>query len=133
MPVSYQIHKQIRLVVIKFVGEVTVKDILDDRMRISRDADFDPSFNQLLDFRGATSITLSYSTIWGLARNTVFKPGIKKAIIAPNDVSYGFARMYEGFSSGLHQQIYVFRRADEAFKWLDIADDDIESFLSNND
>jgi hypothetical protein len=47
---------------------------------------------------------------------TAEKP--KVAVVAPEDVSYGLARMYEGFTNDVPWEFVVFRAAAAALAWL---------------
>ncbi|MEW6734287.1 MAG: hypothetical protein AB1489_23375 [Acidobacteriota bacterium] len=131
MPVCYYIDKSTRLIVITFQGVVTEQEIAADRERLAEDPEFNPAFSQLLDFRRVKQLHLSYSTVSKIAQSSIFHPGIKKAFLAPTDLTYGFSRMYELLSDQLNQQVQVFRQPSQALQWLGIAPDAIT--LEQND
>ena len=47
----------------------------------------------------------------------------KVAVIAPKDVSFGLARMYEFFADSIPWDFVVFRSVDAALAWLRASDD----------
>jgi hypothetical protein len=47
----------------------------------------------------------------------------KVAVIAPNDLSFGLARMYEVFADSIPWDFVVFRSVDTALAWLRAPED----------
>jgi hypothetical protein len=50
------------------------------------DPDFDPGFNPIVDFREVTFIDISGGETRTLARNPLFSPESKRAVVAPTPV-----------------------------------------------
>lgn len=76
---------------------------------------------RLWDFREANLSTLGSNTVYEMAQYSLrFPPGIndvKVAFLVSSDFEYGLTRMFE-MSSRCMTQIYVFRKMDEAVKYL---------------
>src|SRR5215467_13199334 len=84
-----------------------------------KDPDFDPSFADITDFTKITKIKVSDDDIRELAQRNVFSPHSRRAIVVPNDVIFGLARMYEILRDLQGETgIRVFRTLDEALDWV---------------
>ncbi len=47
--------------------------------------------------------------------------GMRTAVVATSDLSFGLSRMYRTLSDLTSETVTVFRDADEAMKWLDVS------------
>jgi hypothetical protein len=73
---------------------------------------------QIADFSHVTRFDLSHAEIEQMAQGTVFDLHARRAIIAPDDEGYGYARMYESLRKAAGSTgIAVFRSLDEALDW----------------
>lgn len=111
------------MVIFSHVGVVTNDEFLSFYKALYEDNRFDKSFNALVDLRQAESVVRSAGALNIFAEfvqqqyvNTTARP--KVAVVAPKDVSFGLARMYEAFSDTVHWEFVVFRAADAALAWL---------------
>ena len=89
---------------------------------------FDPSMNLLVDLRKTDSTPRSPEVLRQLAEVVrVSFSGITKrprvAVVAPKDLSFGLARMYEAFANSVPWDFVVFRAMDAALEWLGLPDD----------
>jgi len=125
MPVRSTIYKDQRLVVTIEEGRVTFADMRANGERLLNDPDFDPEFNQLSDATLATGTDLSPNNLGMLYDRKVFSNTARRAVIAPNDFTYGMARMLQTFvelsKNGPH--VEVFRDRASALKWLGVSED----------
>ena len=80
---------------------------------------------ELTDFSDVTSFTASPAAIRRLARNShsLPDPSSPRVIIAPNDLIFGTARMYEIEGEALRPHIYVVRTLEEALAIFGITGD----------
>ena len=108
-------------------GVVTDDEFLSFYKALCEDNRFDKSFNMLVDLRQTESVERSAAALHGFAhfvqqqyRNTTARP--KVAVVAPGDVSFGLARMYEFFSNTAPFDFVVFRAVDAALAWLGVPD-----------
>src|SRR5215471_5111129 len=85
MPASYVIDKQRRLVISTATGVVTAEECKQHQDRLVNDPDFHPTFNQILDFTGATTIGLNYEILRFLAVRHVFRTPSRRAILPNNE------------------------------------------------
>jgi len=119
MPVFYKIETERRLVLSTASGALSQADVLAHQQKLLNDPDFDPTFSQIADFRQVTSFDLSADEIRFLAQRSIFSPHARRALIAPNDLGYGLARMFEMLrESQGDQATRVFRTLEEALDWV---------------
>ena len=118
MPSSYKIDKENRLVISTGSGVLTLADSLSHQERLLKDADFDPSFSQLLDFTQVTDVELSSEEIHRLARTTVFSSNSRRAFLVDTDLKFGLARLFAIMRESFGEKgIRVFRNFDDALDW----------------
>lgn len=114
-----RIDPERRLVEIKATGTVTDDDVrsMGDRMR--GDSSIAPDFDQLFDASGVSEMTLSSKEVRAMsAREPFFSTSSRRAIVAPDDLGFGMARMFELSRGELAGEIRVFRTRREALVWL---------------
>ena len=120
MPITSQIDSSFGVVFSKFRGVVTPEDILAQVERFNTDPAFQPSFNHLIDTRGATRFDVSGEGIRLVATHTAFNEKSRRAIVAVKDDIFGMARMYQLYRewSEKPDQVRIFRDMEEARRWL---------------
>jgi len=125
MPASYVIDKQRRLVISTATGVVTAEECKQHQDRLVNDPDFDPTYNQILDFTGATTIGLNYEILRFLAVRHVFRTPSRRAILSNNEEISALMER----SKDLRKQflgtdtIEVFADRDQALLWLNFIND----------
>jgi len=124
MPASYVIHKEQRLVIITLSGCVTLDDIQTLIEQGTKDPDFDPRFNELVDLRTVTEFALSGDQARTFARWRVYDAESRRAFVACAPHIFGFGRMWQAYAelSGNPTAIRVFYDLPPALKWLGLND-----------
>ena len=77
--------------------------------------------NRVMDLTASTGTDIDFSFISSFAgtRNkTVLKNSVYVAIIAPTDVQFGVARMFQSTVANPQINFRIFRKADEAWSWV---------------
>src|SRR5262249_54146147 len=120
MPIRFTILKPYNLIYLQVEGETSLADFFHLRAAVGDDPDFNPSLARLIDLRTAKPTNLSIADIRLLADSPLLEPGAKRALIAPTDVQFVRARMFEGFAGSLGQNVEVFRAMEEACEWLGV-------------
>ena len=120
MPTTYEIDSQRRLVTSRIWGAVTDIEVFQHNQTLRTDPKFDPTYRQLVDMTGITSIGVSTSMINETSLDQFFEPGTRRAFIATDDAVFGMARMFALRAEGLGQTIQVFRDEGLAKEWLGI-------------
>jgi hypothetical protein len=118
LPVTYTIERERRLVLSVASGVVTAEEFLEHGKRLGEDPDFEPSFDQILDLRAATPIELPTAALKGMASLRLFGAGSRRALVAPRDLVFGLARMYESLRADAPESLRSFRTIEEARRWL---------------
>ncbi len=116
MPISYRIDKSLGLVFTKGESVLTGQDILTHLQRLRENPDFDPSYDQLVDFRDVIEIPISRGEMETISMRHVFNG--RGAVVAEEDIGFGMMRMYEVLSKFEPDQFKVFRDMAEARRWL---------------
>jgi len=89
---------------------------------------FKPSMNLLVDLRETNSSSRRPEALLHFAEFVEAKladitASTKVAVVAPKDLSFGLARMYEVLSDSVHWNFVVFRAMDAALAWLGLPED----------
>ena len=108
-----------RVIVCTFTGEVDDADVLSIRALIAAHPDFDPSFSEILDFSGVSSVSLSTGAIEVVSRReSAFDRNSMHIVVAPHDFIFGLGRMAQVFSEKTRPQVAVVRTVQEAREML---------------
>ncbi len=120
MPIFSQIDSSLGVVFSTFQGVVTQMDIVGQVEGFKTDPAFEPSFNHLIDARGATRIDLSSDVMRVVSMHSIFNEKSRRAIVAEKDETFGISRMYQSLREAHEKpdQVQVFRKMAEARRWL---------------
>ena len=101
-------------------GILVLAELADRQKKLLDRPEFDPSYDHLFDLSGVTGVEeIQTSELENLARVRIFSYSSRRAIVAPEDLVYGFSRMYEVFSHSTEDNFSVFRNEEEAIAWLE--------------
>ena len=127
MPITCHFHPDAELVVLTHTGAVTDEEFLATYRGFIADPRLDKSFDLLVDLRNSDSSGRTPATLREFAgivqrhyAGQTERP--KAAVIAPRDLSYGLARVYEAYSDISTMELVVFRALDAALEWLGVPD-----------
>jgi len=118
MPTHYRIDSERKLISSTAIGVVVDDDLRGHQRTLLNDPAFDPSFDQLWDFREVADVEISTNAVREFARARSFAPGAKRALVATKDAAYGMARMFQALHEDAPEDLRVFRSLDEAKIWL---------------
>lgn len=77
--------------------------------------------NRLFDLRAAKKVELSFEAVKAFAseRNAqVLRHAVRVAIVAPDNLHYGMARMYKSLSENPSIHLQLFRKYEPALAWI---------------
>ena len=118
MPTDFRILPHIRAVHVRSSGVVSLQEILAYEERLAADPGFDPTYTEVIDMRQVERLDLSHAdvaTIVGYEQNHARYAGVRRvAVVAPADLEFGLARMYEMLGDDSPMETEVFRNLDEA-------------------
>jgi hypothetical protein len=123
MPISYRIDKARRLVLCVGTGVLTDADAVSNHRLVAADSDFDPTYDELLDFREVETMVVTASLPQTIAADHIWAEGVKRAFVAPSDLTFGMTRMYEMLADDKPGNVRVFRDMEDALSWLELGDD----------
>lgn len=131
MPIKCRFEEAAGLVVFVHRGVVPDKEFLSTYRVCHQDPRFKKTFHVLVDLREAKSGVRSPEALRSIAefrRQWLDNPDVapKVAIVAPADISYGLARMYEAYSDAMPFHFVVFRAVEAALAWLGVPEDLLE-------
>ena len=120
MPARYVIDKERRLVISTGWDRVTCAEILAHRDQLTRDPDFDPDFNQLVDGRAVTALDITLDKANAIASRTPFSPQSRRAFVASDLMILGLVRLMETYAQRTEgrEQVRVFHDLPAALQWL---------------
>jgi len=118
MPVSYRIDRERRIVFTEAFGVLTDSDVLDFEKRLQDDPEFEPDFRQLADCRAIDEMAMTREGVEEASSRSPFSQGSLRALVVGSDVAFGMARMFENLRHDAQDEIRVFRKAEEARRWL---------------
>jgi hypothetical protein len=119
MPIEICVLPGQRLVETRASGSVEDADLLTATDRIAANPDFEADFDQLVDLSGATASSVTPAGLRAmLGRDPIFAPSSRRAVVAPEDLGFGLARMFEMHRDGEAGELRVFRARHEAVGWL---------------
>jgi hypothetical protein len=118
MAIEYEIIKEKRLVIAKGSGIVTIDDVMGHLEALVA------PMKKLIDYSTIDGIIQSNEEIITIARKKeTLKSrfaGEKCAFVSPEDLSFGIARVHEALIENAGIITAVFRRIEDALKWLDV-------------
>ena len=116
------------LVIFSHTGRVPDDEFLAFYESFFNSDKFKPPMNLLVDLRETSSSSRSPEALLHFAKLAEAKladvtANMKVAVVAPKDLTYGLARMYEILSDSLQWNFVVFRAMDAASAWLGLPED----------
>jgi hypothetical protein len=123
MPITTHFRQTEKLVIFIHSGIVPDEEFLSFYRTYYEDPRTDKTNNILVDLRQTESIARSSEALitfadTARAHTPMISPRPRIAVIAPEDLSFGMARVYEAFSDLVPVDFNVFRAADAALAWL---------------
>jgi hypothetical protein len=119
MPVSVAVDVASHLAKRTYSGVVTSEDLLGSIRKYIDIPGFEPSFNELMDFREVESVAAPVEDIRRCAHMPVpFNNSSVRVILAPKEIIYGLARMYQILGEDAHPNIQVVRTVEDANQLL---------------
>jgi len=128
MTIEFDARPENNLLILVHAGTTTDEEFQAFYRSLFESGSIDPSMNLLVDLRGADSSPRSPEVLNQFAEfveqtfsNISTIP--KVAVVAPKDLSFGLARMYQVFANSVPWNFVVFRAMDAALAWLRMPED----------
>ena len=115
MPIATTIDVRARMVVLRFLGHITIDDFVQGREAIQNEPGWSPRFAHVFDFTTVASLDLPTSAIRALAsKSPVFDRNALQVLVArPRSVEYGLARMFQSYTTD-RRNVHIVSSMDEA-------------------
>ncbi len=121
--ITFSINADARRRVATFTGRVGDRELFDAYAALVSEPAYDPSLDDLIDLRGVTHMGVTGAGLHRLIAMYDQRDSdgyrTRVAIVAPADVLYGVARMFQALrGDDTPEEIEVFRGMDDAMCWL---------------
>ena len=128
MTIESYVRPEHNMVIFVHTGRVSDDKFLTFYKSFFESDTFKPPMNLLVDLRETNSSSRSPEALLRFAELAEAKladitASTKVAVVAPKDLSFGLARMYEILSDSVHWNFVVFRAMDAALAWLGLPED----------
>jgi len=126
MPITYTIDPARRRVTLVYTGTITDRELCEVFDRLYQDPAHRIGMDELSDLRAVHNVTVTSVGLQALADQTARNldhahQSWRVAVVAPQDVVFGLARMYGLFREDSPELVRVFRDLASAEAWLDQA------------
>lgn len=134
MPCSFEVRRDLGLVVTRFHGRISDEDFVGlYTALLASGSGFEPGLGEVADLRAA-QFAVSPAALRRVNDMTRAWMGgargrYRTVIIAPDDIAYGLSRLYGGISQPGPEEVQVFRSLPAAAEALDMAPDALEDAL----
>ena len=123
MPITYTFDPPGQRVILVLSGLITDRDLFSAYEALYSDPEHRVGMDELADCRAVERLDVTTGGLVSLAAATArlldgHAQTWRVAIVAPADVVFGTARMYESFRAESPEQVQVFRDRREAEEWL---------------
>lgn len=126
-PITFVYEHAARRRIATFCGAVGDRDLYDAYASLLRESTYDASVDDLIDLRRVTHMAVTSA---GLHRLIALYDGrasggfaTRAAIVAPTDVLFGVARMFQTLRGDANpDEVEVFRNLEGALLWLERRD-----------
>ena len=128
MTIESHVRPEYKLAIFVHTGRVPDDEFLAFYKAFFESDTFKPPMNILVDLRETHSSSRSPDALLRFAESVEEKladitASTKVAVVAPKDLSFGLARMYEVLADSVHWNFVVFRAMDAALAWLGLPED----------
>ena len=121
MPITYEIDKTRRLIRTQCVGHVSFDEVMQHFGTLEQDPGCPERLDVLLNLTELTSVPETHQLRHITEKIAHVQSKIKFevcAIVSDTDLLFGLARMFVVFAEERFRATHVFRKVDDAEKWL---------------
>ena len=126
MPIRYQIHVDLRLLVTQYSDVVGDEEYVETYRAVMNSDEYQHGFNELADLQQLTEFHITEDGMRTLSAlmKSHYAGRLERArtvVIAPSEHFFGISRMYGAYADPETEQVTVFRNTEEAMKALGLA------------
>ena len=124
MTVRHAINERRDLMLTVFRGELTDEDLRSHLSEVRANPRFHRLMRELIDLRDVTDVLVSSKMMSASAHWLLHAPEARRALVAPTDLLFGLARMYQTHLGDIGAaQLGVFRELGPALQWIGVEDE----------
>lgn len=122
MPIDFEHDAERKLLTIRMHGDLSDEDLIGYANHAVVDEQIEAATNDFIDLSAVVTISASSEALRRV--NAILVEGGrtrnegKMAILAPTDLAFGMARMFQSYHDAGAIEVQVFRTAHEARAWL---------------
>jgi len=110
-----------RIVYSSFHGMLSDTDLLAHRDVLKNHPDFNSKFSEIVDFSEVTELKVTVGFINTMAKSSsLYSPASRHVVIAPHDLTFGIARMYQMLAEDTRPNVAVVRSMAEARRFVGV-------------
>lgn len=135
MPIDFSVSLDLDILVARWEGDVDVSEYRDGFTKYLQDPDYVLGRRELCDFSQVNNLDADFKRIWSVLTMVNNQAGgapvdTQCAIYAPDDVTFGLARMYQSVADSADGvRVCVFRGEAEALKHLALPADTVDGLF----
>jgi hypothetical protein len=121
VPVRHEIDIERGLARVLYEGRCTVQELAATSEALLRDPDYQHVTRQLADLSACTAFDVPAEELRDLAHHVSVadqRAAVRLAVVAPQEVMFGMARLYAAHREPSPMEVRVFRDRAEALAWL---------------
>jgi len=124
MPIAYDIIMEKQLVLAKGSGVITGVDVIGHLDALALDDRYKAPMKKLVDYRKIDNIVITSEEASLIAQKKkrlarIFT-GERCAFVTPGELAHDLSRVHQALLYGSGLKTEVFRRIEDALKWLDV-------------
>lgn len=116
MSIRFKVIPRLRMIVAVASAELSADMLTAHDRAATADPRYSPSFGLLFDVRRVTDFRIAAAELRDHIDNVRRYACV--AVVAPTDLGFGLARVYQAYVPQGEAAFRVFRRGDEAWNWL---------------
>ena len=124
MPIEYDIIVDKQLVLARGSGVITGSDVIGHLEALAKDDRYKAPMKKLVDYRTVDSIRITSEEAYQIAQKKKTLDNVfideRCAFVSPADATYGSSRVHQALLYGSGIKTEIFRRMEDALKWLDV-------------
>jgi hypothetical protein len=122
MPHHYEFDSRNRILLAVAYGRIDDSELWELYVGIAKRKDEDHALTGILDLTGVTDFNVRTETIRGLGLvPTVFPDPTLRAVVAPTDLLFGIARMFQSLGADDRERLQIVQTLNEALGLLGVA------------
>jgi len=119
MPVVLKIDSRRKVVYSAFYGKITDAELANHRSAIATDPDFNPDYNEIVDFSAVTEADISNATLAAMASvPSLYSSSVAHIVVAPSAALVQMVSKFKDLALSTRPNLILVQTRDEAYEKL---------------